>query len=265
MSLQKLRFWLLLAIFLLSSQPTLAKKTAKAPQKINGKTVLEILKDVQDRLQGKSFYALLKMKIIRPRWTRTLKMKSWSRGIDYSFVRILSPQRERGIASLQRGKNLWNYLPRAAMIVRVPESMMFSSWMGSDFNNDDMIGVSSIVRDYNHSLLKITTKNGVKQIGILLTPKPNAAVVWGKLVIWVRYKDFQPLKEEYFNEKGKLVRYMELEKHKMMDGRLFPTLIRMRTIAKPKYITELHYLSVKFHKKIPKRIFTLRNLKRKNW
>ena len=246
-------------------QVTMAKPKIKTKVTLLGKTAEQIIQEVQKRLQGDSSYSVITMKIVRPRWTRTLKMKSWSKGLDYSFVRLLSPQRERGIASLQRGKNMWNYLPRAAMVVRIPESMMFSSWMGSDFTNDDLIGISSIVRDYTASLIKTITSNGIKKAAIQLKPKPNVAVVWGKLIMWVRVKDLQPLKQEYYNEKGKLVRYMEFAEHKMMGGRLFPSVMRIKTIAKPKNITELRYLSIKFNKKISRRIFTLQNLRKKNW
>jgi len=65
-------------------------------------------------------------------------MRMWSRGEDRALIVIESPARERGTATLRRDCNLWNYLPRISRTLRVPPSMMLSSWMGSDLTNDDL-------------------------------------------------------------------------------------------------------------------------------
>ncbi|MCK7530217.1 MAG: hypothetical protein MZV63_03755 [Marinilabiliales bacterium] len=38
----------------------------------------------------------LRMTIIRPEWERTLAMKTWSKGTDYSIVLITAPAKEKG-------------------------------------------------------------------------------------------------------------------------------------------------------------------------
>lgn len=243
-----------------------APKARKAsPLLVQGKNAIQIIKDVRKRLWDQSSKGEMEMKIVRPSWQRALKMKIWMKGADYSFVRILTPQRERGIASLKRKSQMWNYMPRAAMVIKVPASMMLSSWMGSDFTNDDLIRASDILTDYTATISTQKTKKGVKQAAITLVPKPDAPVVWGKIVMWVRTKDLQPMSQEYFNEKGKKLRIMEFLDHKMMGGRLFPSKLRMRVLSKPGHRTEMKYLSMQFNQRISRRVFTLRNLKKKNW
>ncbi len=233
--------------------------------KLNGKTAIQLIRESEDKIRGKSSITVFKMKIIRPSWTRTLKMKAWSYGLDYDFVRILYPQRERGIAFLKIKTQMWNYLPKADMVIKIPPSMMLSSWMGSDFTNDDVVRASSLIRDYTPKLVRIEERGGEKLGVIELTPKPNSPVVWGKILIWIRASDSLPVREEFYTEKGKLVRVMTFSKFRKMDDRVIPTLMRMENLLKKGYITELEILKVKFLDRLPKKIFTLRHLKKKNW
>lgn len=46
-----------------------------------------------------------------------------------------------------------NGLPSLERTIKLPPSMMSQSWMGTDFTNDDLVKESSVVDDYEHSLL----------------------------------------------------------------------------------------------------------------
>ncbi|MCK5065696.1 MAG: outer membrane lipoprotein-sorting protein, partial [Candidatus Fermentibacteraceae bacterium] len=72
-------------------------------------------------------YTEMSMHIVTPHWERTLTMKAWSEGSDKTFIRILSPPRESGMATLRIGTEMWNYLPNTNSTVRVPPSMMTGS------------------------------------------------------------------------------------------------------------------------------------------
>ena len=48
---------------------------------------------------------------------------------------------------------VWNWLPSVQRVIKIPPSMMLQSWMGSDFNNDDLVRQSSIVEDYEHETI----------------------------------------------------------------------------------------------------------------
>jgi len=205
------------------------------------------------------------MKIVTPRWQRTLKMKFWIKGKKFAFIRILSPQRERGTASLKRKMQMWNYLPRAEMVIKIPPSMMMGSWMGSDFTNDDLVRASNVSRDYHARILSTSSKGGVKLATIELKPKPKAPVVWGKIVVTMRVSDLLPVRYDYYNEKGKKIRVMKYSDIKKMDDRKVPTRMVLKTLSKPGHRTELRWTSMKFNRSIPRRIFTLRHLKSKNW
>ena len=175
--------------------------------KAGGQTLsaLEIVKRTDDNLRGKSSYSEIKMTIVRPTWTREIGVKSWSKGTEYSLALITSPVKEKGQAFLKRGKDLWNWQPGIGRMIKMSSSMMGQSWMGSDFTNDDMVRESSIVNDYTHHL---ETKEKVREFDcykLILTPKENAAVVWGKVIMWVSVTDFVEIKTEFYDEDDDLV------------------------------------------------------------
>ncbi|MBE9502923.1 MAG: outer membrane lipoprotein-sorting protein [Proteobacteria bacterium] len=225
-------------------------------------SALDIIKKVDQLLRGDSAHSVMEMTIINPRWKRTLKMESWERGRKESLVRILAPKKEEGVGSLKIDYQMWNYLPRVERIIKIPPSMMMSSWMGSDFTNDDLVKESSIVEDYSHTLLGTVDLNGTDAFKIEAIPKPEAPVVWGKLYFFVREKDYVPLRQEYFSESGELVRYLNFSDIKVMGGRLLPTVWEMVPLNKKGKKTIINLIQIQFDLPLKDELFSLRNLKK---
>lgn len=223
----------------------------------------EIAQKMDDLLRGDTTRGTYEMKITDPKWQRTLKMETWEvKSEKKSFIRILSPAKEKGIATLKIDMEMWNYLPRVERTIKIPPSMMMHSWMGSDFTNDDLVKESSIIEDYEHKLLETTTLDGYKAYKVESIPHDDAPVVWGKLVYWVRTSDFLPLRQEFYNEKGGLIRVLTFNSIKKIAGKDFPTHWEMVPTNKPGKKTEITILDIEFNKPISDDIFTLRNLKK---
>ena len=144
-------------------------------------TAKEIVQKMDDNAFGGRLSSQMRMTIIRPAWTRSMELKSWADGSDYSLILITAPAREKGIAYLKREREMWNFQPSIDRTVKMPPSMMMQSWMGSDFKNDDLVRQSSIVNDYTHRLLGKETVEGRECYKIELIPKEDAPVVWGKV------------------------------------------------------------------------------------
>ena len=142
-------------------------------------TALEIIKKADDKMQGNSNSSVMKMTIVRPDWKREVTMKGWALGRQYSLILITGPARDKGNAFLKRNKEMWNWQPSIDRSIKLPPSMMLQSWMGSDFTNDDLVKESSIVNDYTHELKGDSVIYGIPVHRIILTPKPEAPVVWG--------------------------------------------------------------------------------------
>jgi outer membrane lipoprotein-sorting protein len=115
----------------------------------------EIVKKVDELYRAETSKALVEMEIVTSHWERTLKMNIWSKGMDKTFIRILEPKKERGVATLRIGTEMWNYLPKTDKVIKIPPSMMMSSWMGSDFTNDDLVKEFTFLESYHFEMVTI--------------------------------------------------------------------------------------------------------------
>ena len=225
-------------------------------------TAKELIKMADDKMQGESNKAEMRMTIVRPDWKREITMKSWAKGRELSLILITGPARDKGTASLKRNKELWNWQPSIDRTIKLPPSMMLQSWMGSDFTNDDLVRESSVVNDYTHELGQDTVINNLEAYKIIMTPLPDAPVVWGKLIVYIEKVELNQLLVYYYDEDEFLVNTMVLSEIKNMDGRNIPTIMEMIPAEEPQNKTMIEYLSIDFDIDIDDGFFSIQNMKR---
>lgn len=223
----------------------------------------EILRRVDDMWRGNSSAGLMTMNIKTAHWERTLQMKGYSKGKDLSLMRIVYPKSEAGTGTLKVDENIWNYLPKTRRVMKVPSSMMMGSWMGSHFTNDDLVKESRLEDDYSFELVSVNGEDGTLLYDITLLPKPDAAVVWGKIVITVRADDLVPVLEEFYDEDGELVRRMTFDNITVLQDRTVPLTLKIVPVDKPEEYTEIIYDKLLFDIPIEDDFFSLQNLKRR--
>ena len=220
----------------------------------------EILKKIDELYRSDSSQALFEMEIVTPHWQRTLKINSWSKGLDKTFLRILEPKKERGMATLRMGNEMWNFLPKTNKVIKIPPSMMMGSWMGSDFTNDDLVKEYTFLKDYQFEITDI--ENPVENhIYIKCIPKKDRPIVWGHIIVAVREKDYLPVWEKYYDEKGKLMREMTFRDIKKFDDRTIPSVMELIPTNKEGNRTVIRYLNARFNIQISDDTFSLRNLR----
>ncbi len=228
----------------------------------SGQTALEIVKAADDKARGiNSSRGEMKMTIIRPTWSREVSIKSWNKGKDYSLMLITAPARDQGTAFLKREKEIWNWQPTIDRAIKLPPSMMMQSWMGSDFTNDDLVRESSIVIDYSHEVLGEEVIDGRNCHKIELTPRPDAPVVWGKVISWISKEELLQLKTEFYDEDGFLVNTMLGKEVKMIGGRLLPTRIEMIPAEEEGKMTVVEQLHIVFDEPMDQSFFSIQNMK----
>lgn len=142
--------------------------------------------------------------------------------------------------------------------------MMSQSWMGSDFTNDDLVKQSSMVEDYTHEKIGEATIEGRESYVILLTPKPNAPVVWGKVKLWISKEHYLQMKAEYYDEDGELVHTLYGKDVKEMGGRLLPSILEVVPADEPDQKTVVKQSNMKFDIGISPDFFSIQNLKNAN-
>ncbi len=241
-----------------------AAETAKAtPAEKPAYDVDSIMNKVDDLLRGKSSESLVEMNVKTQHWQRSMTMKMWSLGEEKSLVKVLKPIKERDTATLKVDKDIWNYLPKTDRTIKLTAAMMMGSWMGSHFTNDDLVRESRWSDDYSSKLGFVGERNGQKLIEIIAKPKPDAPVVWGKVVVMVREKDFMPLTMVYYDEDEEIARTMTFSDFRTDSGRLVPHYMKMTPQDKPEEYTELIYKEITFDIKINASFFSLNQLRRK--
>ncbi|MEE8546815.1 MAG: outer membrane lipoprotein-sorting protein [bacterium] len=227
-------------------------------------TAREILEKVDDMWRGTSSYAEMTMEVVTAHWERTLKLRAWSKGKEYSLVLITFPKKERGLASLKVQNDIFNYLPRVNRTIRVPSSMMMGSWMGSHFTNDDLVKESRMSDDYTVQIAFEGIRDGLSIYELVLLPKPEAPVVWGKIEITVEKTELIPIKSLYFDEDEQLIRTMDFTDVRIMGGRKIPATLILVPTDKPDERTFIRYDSMDFDIDLDESFFSLRNLSRRD-
>ena len=248
------------ALFIVSALAVLAfvfPAFAEVPPDVH-----EIVDRVDRLYRSNTSRGELEMTIVSENWTRTLSMDIWSKGIDMTFISITGPKKDAGIATLRKKTEMWNYFPKINKVMKVPPSMMMSSWMGSDFTNDDLVKESSMTHDYNARLIS-PEDSRPDTYSIELIPKKDIPIVWAKIILIVRKKNYIPLEETYFDEKGQKMRVMIFTEIKKFGTRSIPSVIEMRPLNKPGKKTVIRYRDLQFDINLEPGVFTLRNLQKK--
>jgi len=222
-----------------------------------------IVKKADDKMQGEtSSVAVMSMIIKRPTYERNLAFKAWTKGTKYSMTLVTEPVQEKGQTFLKRDREMWNWNPRISRMIKLPPSMMSQGWMGSDFTNDDALKKSSIVDDYKHTMIGEETIDDQVCHHIELIPTEEAAVVWGKVIMWISKDEFIQMKIEYYDEDEFLVKTELAHNITTMGGRVIPSQMEIIPADKPNQRTIVNIESIEFNVPIEDSFFSQQSMKR---
>ena len=145
--------------------------------------------------------------------------------------------------------------------------MMVGSWMGSHFTNDDLVRESRLIEDYDISITFEGVREGESDLGSVweftMTPKPEAPVIWGKIVQEVRQADRMPTWARYYDEDDELVREMSFSGYREMGGRMVPRVLTVQPSDSDER-TVVTYHELAFDLGLSSDFFSLRNLRARN-
>ena len=233
-----------------------------APLSTHAQDAREIIDRVDRLMRGESSIARFTMDIRTENWDRSLTLHAWSLGTEHALIRVETPQKEAGMATLRADQEVWNYLPRVDRTIKVPSSMMMGSWMGSHFTNDDLVKESRLVDDYEIEIAFEGARDGAEVWEFVLVPLPEAPVVWGKIRYEVRKQDLMPTWARYYDESDEIIRTMTFTEIRLMGSRLVPTVMTMEPADKPGETTVVRYHELDFDVDLDEDYFSLRNLRR---
>ncbi|MCG8556289.1 MAG: outer membrane lipoprotein-sorting protein [Proteobacteria bacterium] len=237
-----------------SSQPNLRNQP-------NLPNLEELTRRLDDLWTSSASISRMELTVVAPRRTRTMRVKVWTRGEDRALILIEAPARERGTTTLRRDRNLWNYLPRISRTIRVPPSMMLSSWMGSDLTNDDLTQSSSYRKDFDG---KIAGRSESPR-GWLVRYDAHKGVVglWRRIEFVINDQATLPILARYYDRRMRLARVMRFKDVREMDGRRIPTRVILEPRDREGHRTEIRYLDIDFDANVPASTFSLTQLERR--
>jgi len=225
-------------------------------------SALEIIQKSTDKLNGESSQGSMKMTVVRPSWSREVTMKSWTMGDDYYLILITEPVKDKGQTFLKRQTDMWNWMPSISKMIKIPPSMMSQSWMGSDFTNDDLVKLNSYVVQYTHEILGEENIDGFDCYKVQLTPKPDAPVVWGKVITWISKEEFYQLRIEFYDEDEVLVNHQICTDIKQFNDRKLPARMVMTPADEPGNQTIIEIMDSEYNIEIKESFFSQQNMKK---
>jgi hypothetical protein len=146
----------------------------------------------------------------------------------------------------------WIFLPSLGKIRRISGGEGSNSFVGTDFSYDDISSTDRKVDLDNHTLLKQEDYQGKTCYVIQSIPK-DAAYQYSKIKTLVAYK------LELYDHQDRLVKVMEVQDLKDIQGRLTPTLSKMSSVQNGTSTT-LSVEILKYDDPIPEGVFTTRFL-----
>jgi len=225
-------------------------------------TATEIIVKANDLRYGETSEGSMDMTLVRPTWKRSISMKMWTKGTDYSMVLITAPAKEKGQVFMKRKTEMWNWIPKISRMIKLPPSAMSQGWMGSDYTNDDMMNEGSLVKKFNHKILRIEKFEDMDCYVIESVPKEDDDVIWGKKVSWISKNDFFTLKTESYDEDMYLVKTEIASEIKIFAGKRLPSKFEIIPEDNSGNKTVVVLREIVFDKPINESFFSQQNMKR---
>ncbi len=232
-------------------------------------TGTEIMTKVHDRENGKSSIIESTMILINDKGQtkeRTVRAVRKEYGdLSKSMIRFLSPADVKGTGFLiwentGRDDDQFLYLPALKQDPRrIASSEKGSRFMGTEFTYQDL--ESRKVDEDDHKLLREEKLDGKQVYVVESIPKKASDSQYKKVVSWVRPDIWLPVKVEFYDKNGVLLKVLTVNKIEQVQG-IWTTMDSTMNNVQDKKKTQLIINKVQYNADIPDEYFTERYLKR---
>ena len=236
--------------------PLLVVALLAAPARAAEPTPEELLRKYDQIMGPGSFEAEASMTAWREDGSsRTYVMKILRGDAERMRVWFLAPPSVKGQEMLRVGDNFWLYLPNLKRATRMANR---DNFQGGDFNNADVLRVK-YAEDYTATLVPSNDPETWKLE--LKANNPNTA--YDAINLWIRKKDFMPVRGEYFGTSGQLIRSAQFSDFKEFDkGYVRPARVVMQNELVKARRSEFVIRSMKLNAAAPPQRFSQTDLGR---
>ena len=231
---------------------------------LTAQTGFDIAKMLDDKKQPDDMVSDMTMVLTsRTGATRTLQVHSARKGEDKQIIWFLAPADDRGVAFLKiehedREDEMRMWLPGFNKMRRISSSRKGESFMGSDLSYEDM--TTRELHEYTYDLLGEEELDGMPAWLLENTPKPELRSSYSKIISWVRQADIMPVKEEYYDRAGNLLKVRTMEVREL-EGYTLPIRMFVKNVQK-EHSTQLTFENIEVDTGIQDDLFHERNLRR---
>lgn len=175
---------------------------------------------------------------------------------------FLAPADVRGTSFMNwsyadgRDDDQWIYLPALKRTKRISSDSKSDSFMGSDFNYDDL-GDRHPSEDL-HKLLREESVGGKACYVVESTPK-NDDYTYSKTISWIMKDNYIGIQREFYDEDGKLLKKLLVKKYDKIDGFWIILETEMSNVQK-NHKTEMKFENILLNQGINDSKFTERGM-----
>lgn len=160
---------------------------------------------------------------------------------------------DKGQKILRLGDEIYIYYPDADEVIRLSDSGLKNSFLGSDFSYEDLTGDDDYDARYDYELIGEEKFDGIDCYRVLFTAK-KLSETYQREEMLIDKERYVPLKQSLFSRSGKLLK--EIYYSDYTDSQpLYPTSIRTQNAVKKSNHSELLITELAFNKKLDESIF----------
>jgi hypothetical protein len=153
--------------------------------------------------------------------------KQFSDG-NRAIIVLLEPEKARGISYLFSSANnslvdQWAYLPYIGRVRKIVGTSVFESFLETDFTFSDL---SYLHCQGTHKILGEEKLDDTNVYKIEATPD-KAMILYSKVVIWIAKENYLPIRQDFYDTKGRLWKRQLIEEITTIDGQATPLKIKM--------------------------------------
>jgi hypothetical protein len=157
----------------------------------------------------------------------------------------------------ERGDDVWLYLPELGRVRQVNPNARSETFLGTDFTYEDLGMVEIDARE--HRLTSSGTLDGEPVYRVQSTPR--GVDTYGKVITWVSRETFLPVRIDYFDRVGVLLRSGRFSDVRMVKGIPTPFDIEIENVQTG-HRTHLTLLAADYYGGLDCDLFTERHLTR---
>lgn len=183
---------------------------------------------------------------------------------DKTLMIFDQPRDVRGTAMLtyshkQGVDDQWLYLPALKRVKRISSSNKTGSFLGSEFTYEDL--ASPEPEKFTYKYLRDEVYEG-KECFVLERYPVSPDSGYSKHVKWIDKKEYRPIRVDYYDRKGELLKTMNVRKYNRYIDRVWRASEMHMVNYKTKKSTTLKWNDYRFHNGFSKSMFSKTGLKR---